>query len=240
MSKFKESQLNPSNWFLKGKDKERFNATRELRGEALEHRLAQINYSDAEITEKLEHLDIKFKYGHLQTVDYEKKRICILLGMNTPEADVACLEIDKTHGNITPIEFEKKKANILTGVDTNETKLAHVDIDRKYGVISQIDSEREKATILNEPYITVVKVHIDPEKPSDGAFELDWNKKFVEDLIVAGYLADTPEKVVNMWFDEVCANVARENGAVFPNEMEEFKHKMPRKVKSETGKVELT
>jgi len=123
--------------------------------------------------------------------------------------------------------------------DENGKNLAHLEIDKKFNRVTESEYEKKKATFNSEPYITVVKVHMNPEKPSDGYFELDWNEVFVKQLVESGYIAETQERVVNLWFDEVCANVARENGAVFPNEIEEFKHKSARKVKSEDGKVEL-
>ncbi|PWU00474.1 MAG: hypothetical protein C5B52_08760, partial [Bacteroidetes bacterium] len=44
----------------------------------------------------------------------------------------------------------------------------------------------------------------------EGAFELDWNDKFIEELEKAGYTAPKPDQVINLWFMEVCRNVALE------------------------------
>lgn len=127
------------------------------------------------------------------------------------------------------------------GEENNGLKLAHLEIDKKYNRVDDAEYNKSKATFSGEPYVSVVKVHVDPEKPSEGAFELDWNEIFVSQLMEAGYLAPSPELIIKAWFDEVCANVARENGAVFPNEIEEFKHKTAatRKVKNESGKIEV-
>src|ERR1700676_2165252 len=153
MTKFNESILNPKNWLLKGKDKARFKARRNLYGENLDRALADIDHTS----------------------------------------------------------------------DSDSLKLAHLDIDKKYARVTEAEYEKGRSNVLGQPYVTVIKVHMDTEKPSDGYFELDWNDKFIEQLIDAGYVAETQELMVKLWFDEVCANVARENGAVFPEEIEEFK-----------------
>jgi hypothetical protein len=40
-------------------------------------------------------------------------------------------------------------------------------------------TEKEKATAASEPYIAITKVEINPENINDGAFDLDFNDKFV-------------------------------------------------------------
>lgn len=74
-------------------------------------------------------------------------------------------------------------------------------------------SDKEKATANNEPYIAILKVEINPENVNDGAFELDWNEKFVLNLIRAGYKIrndDTDEIIVDRWFQTICRNIAME------------------------------
>lgn len=74
-------------------------------------------------------------------------------------------------------------------------------------------SEKEKATLAGEPYINILKVEVNPENINDGAFELDWNDKFVINLIKAGYKYkpdDTDEIIVDRWFQTVCRNIALE------------------------------
>ena len=72
---------------------------------------------------------------------------------------------------------------------------------------------KEKATMAGEPYIAIIKVEINPENINDGAFELDWNDKFVLNLIKAGYKQrddDTDQLIVERWFQYTCRNVALE------------------------------
>jgi hypothetical protein len=72
---------------------------------------------------------------------------------------------------------------------------------------------KEKATAAGEPYIAITKVEINPENINDGAFDLDFNDKFVLNLIRAGYKQrddDTDIIIVDRWFQTVCRNVALE------------------------------
>ena len=74
-------------------------------------------------------------------------------------------------------------------------------------------SEKDKVTANNEPYIAITKVEINPENVNDGVFELDFNDKFVINLIRAGYKIrddDTDDIIVDRWFQTVCRNVALE------------------------------
>jgi hypothetical protein len=74
-------------------------------------------------------------------------------------------------------------------------------------------SEKEKATAAGEPYIAITKIDLDPNNVNDGAFELDWNDKFVLNLIKSGYKQrddDTDQIIVERWFQYTCRNVALE------------------------------
>lgn len=74
-------------------------------------------------------------------------------------------------------------------------------------------SEKELAEKNNQPYVNVLKMEIDPYDINSGAFELDWNDKFVLNLIRAGYKIredDTDAIIVDRWFQTVCRNIALE------------------------------
>ncbi len=74
-------------------------------------------------------------------------------------------------------------------------------------------SAKEQATKNNEPYVSIDKVNVDPENVGNGAFELDWNDKFLLNLIKAGYKVkadDTDNVIVDRWFQSVCRNIALE------------------------------
>jgi hypothetical protein len=72
---------------------------------------------------------------------------------------------------------------------------------------------KEKATQAGEPYINVLSMDVDPTNIHTGAFELDWNDKFILNLIKVGYKMrddDTDDVIVDRWFQNVCRNIALE------------------------------
>lgn len=69
---------------------------------------------------------------------------------------------------------------------------------------------KEIATEKGEPYVAILGMDIDPENLHQGAFELDWNEKFVANLIRAGYVGKTDSDVVDQWFQNVCRHVVME------------------------------
>jgi hypothetical protein len=72
---------------------------------------------------------------------------------------------------------------------------------------------KEKATQAGEPYINILSMDIDPDDINTGAFELDWNEKFIMNLIRAGYKqkdTDTDTVLVDRWFQNICRNIALE------------------------------
>jgi hypothetical protein len=74
-------------------------------------------------------------------------------------------------------------------------------------------SEKELATERGEPYVAILSMEIDPENMQQGAFELDWNDKFVSNLVRAGYqmnAKDTDADIVDRWFTAVCRNIVLE------------------------------
>jgi len=74
-------------------------------------------------------------------------------------------------------------------------------------------SAKELATQAGEPYVSILRVDLDPENINSGSFELDWNDKFVLNLVRAGYKQrpdDTDQTIVDRWFQTVCRNVALE------------------------------
>jgi hypothetical protein len=74
-------------------------------------------------------------------------------------------------------------------------------------------TDKEKATAAGEPYIAITKVEIDPDDINNGSFDLDWNDKFVLNLVKQGYKIkkeDTDAMIVDRWFQTVCRNIALE------------------------------
>ena len=74
-------------------------------------------------------------------------------------------------------------------------------------------TEKALANERGEPYVNIVSMEIDPSNLHQGAFELDWNDKFVSNLIRAGYQMkadDTDADIVDRWFQNVCRHVVME------------------------------
>jgi hypothetical protein len=69
---------------------------------------------------------------------------------------------------------------------------------------------KERATRKKEPWVGVLNTHVNQDNVRNGFFELDWNEHFVEKLKKEGYNAITDEATVNLWFMELCRNVALE------------------------------
>lgn len=74
-------------------------------------------------------------------------------------------------------------------------------------------SQKELATERGEPYVNIVSMDVDPNNMQAGSFELDWNDKFVANLVRAGYQMDPKDSdsdIVDRWFTAVCRNVVLE------------------------------
>ena len=74
-------------------------------------------------------------------------------------------------------------------------------------------SPKEEATTKGEPYVAILKVDVDPNNIGNGSFELDWNDKFLINLVKQGYKIkpdDTDNEIVDRWFQTVCRNIALE------------------------------
>lgn len=74
-------------------------------------------------------------------------------------------------------------------------------------------SAKELATEKGEPYVAILSLEVDPNNLHTGAFELDWNEKFVANLVRAGYMMkkdDTDAEIVDRWFQNICRHVVME------------------------------
>jgi hypothetical protein len=70
---------------------------------------------------------------------------------------------------------------------------------------------RQIADAKGEPWVSVVAVELDPDNIGNGAFELDWNDKFITNLVRSGYKGRDDSDLVDQWFQDVCKNVVAEN-----------------------------
>tara|TARA_Y100001937_G_scaffold96495_1_gene131224 strand:- start:1050 stop:1364 length:315 start_codon:yes stop_codon:yes gene_type:complete len=69
--------------------------------------------------------------------------------------------------------------------------------------------EETKETAIG-PWVKVIEVHFDKDNPGRGYFELDWNDDFVGLLGEAGYAGQTPEQIVDLWFNDLCRSIVLE------------------------------
>lgn len=74
-------------------------------------------------------------------------------------------------------------------------------------------TEKELATERGDPYVAILSMDIDPTNIHQGSFDLDWNDKFIANLIRAGYQMDpkdTDADIIDRWFQNVCRHVVME------------------------------
>jgi hypothetical protein len=74
-------------------------------------------------------------------------------------------------------------------------------------------TEKEKATAAGHPYVATIKIDLNPIDINKGSFELDWNDKFLLNLIKQGYkfsAKDTDSDIVDRWFGQICKNIVME------------------------------
>jgi hypothetical protein len=80
-------------------------------------------------------------------------------------------------------------------------------------VKAPVKTEKEIATEKGEPYVAILSMDVDPENMHQGAFELDWNDKFIANLVRAGYQMKPNDKdsdIIDRWFQNVCRHVVME------------------------------
>lgn len=76
-----------------------------------------------------------------------------------------------------------------------------------------VKTDKELATERGDPYVAIVALDVNPDNLHEGAFELDWNEKFIANLVRAGYMmkpTDTDAEIVDRWFQNICRNVVME------------------------------
>lgn len=74
-------------------------------------------------------------------------------------------------------------------------------------------SDKDLANERGEPWVAILSMDVDVDNIHQGSFELDWNDKFVANLVRAGYQGkptDTDSEIVDRWFQNICRNVVME------------------------------
>jgi hypothetical protein len=89
--------------------------------------------------------------------------------------------------------------------------VAKKPVEPKLRVTAKGKAPKDIATENGEPWVSVLNVELDPDNIGNGAFELDWNDKFITNLVRAGYKGKTDSEMVDQWFQSVCRNILAEN-----------------------------
>jgi len=82
-----------------------------------------------------------------------------------------------------------------------------------FGILKKLFKRKPTAKSMRdskEPWVNVIAANIDPNNPKQGNFELEWNAAFVISLRNHGYLAPSPEEIVDLWFTELCRNISQD------------------------------
>lgn len=97
--------------------------------------------------------------------------------------------------------------------DRFKKKPAEVPAPKNVTPVPKKKTAKELADERGEPYVAILDMNIDPANLHQGSFELDWNDKFVSNLVRAGYQMkpeDTDSDIVDRWFQNVCRHVVME------------------------------
>lgn len=197
----------PASWGLKGKHREEAEAAYYLEGEALERRLAQIEFNND--PKGLQHRvnDINLKWGYIDEYTHARQALTID-GLNTDPYEA--LSLERKFGKISDYDHDRERAK-LDFTDETELALAFLEIDLAYEKIDQKTYEKERATLKQEPWVGIVDDGFDLTQGPNGVyFKFDWNEYWIEFLRLNGYVGLTDEEVVEQWFNDTLRSMAME------------------------------
>lgn len=134
---------------------------------------------------------------------------------------------------------EEKVNEVTAAINTVEEKVEtpKETKPRKPRAPKPKKTEKDLATERGEPWVNIVSVELDPDNIGAGAFELDWNDKFVANLVRAGYKGKTDQQIVDQWFQDVCRNVVLET---YEQEMADPELRQPRSRKIDDSRTEFS
>lgn len=207
----------PAAWGLSGEAYEVAKACYELEGLDLGLKLANIKYAHDDYNRfkyinkvKLDNNEItlyeyqtrelknEFNYGKISEYDYHSRM----------------LKLDYDRGQKPTYDYDlallKRDYNVIT---EKEYQLEFAKLELDSGKISPTEYEKQIATINDEPWVKVMSLTTEDDRPGSGSLELDWNTKFVEDLKEHGYEGSTEEQIVDQWLSELCKNIAAQHYA---------------------------
>ena len=118
-------------------------------------------------------------------------------------------------GKVAPVTEGKKRTQVKTPKVASSKPADPAAVKPKKSSASkkkvEEDPDKKLATKNGEPWVKILSMDLDPSDPGNGSFELDWNDKFVANLIRAGYQGRTDADIVDNWFKAICRNVITES-----------------------------
>lgn len=152
-------------------------------------------------------------------------------GKDSSAAKTLKLDKELKSATINEYEYDKKLAELE--VDDTKKALELLRIEFKHSKITKNEFEKQTATLLKQPWVTI-EMAVSEENPAQiGAFELDWNSFFIEELRKNGYDAPSENIIIDHWFSATCATIAAENGIELPQQAVEPIEKKTRRSKKD-------
>jgi hypothetical protein len=108
--------------------------------------------------------------------------------------------------------FKKEEVKPLPSKEPEVPKVKKPRKPKEKKVVPELTA-KEKATAAGEPYINIVRMVVDPNDINSGSVELDFNDKFVLNLIRAGYKmkdTDTDNDIVDRYWVSLCRSTVLE------------------------------
>ncbi len=152
---------------------------------------------------------VKGKKRDIEKAEYEldgeelDRRLAEINSENKDDLAKENLKLDRKHHHISKEKYDYLYAELKFQDDKMGQSLARLELDKKYDKISESDYEKGVASLNGEPWVGVLTSEYIPGEGTDGfSFELDWNDSFVEMLAKSGYDGETPEQIVEQWFED--------------------------------------
>ena len=132
-------------------------------------------------------------------------------------------EIEKIKSTLMPISLSQEIEELKQGLAETQkliAELANNNSAEPSKDVKPITKQRAKktakelATEREEPWVEVIKTHVNKDNIRNGFFELDWNNYFIVQLKNAGYGTDgdTDESIVDRWFRDLARSMLAEEG----------------------------
>jgi hypothetical protein len=135
---------------------------------------------------------------------YDLKERLIHIQYEGKDKKIRLLDLEKEYGRITADEYDESIARET--LEDEELELRLTELAWRNKKISDREYKKAVATIKKESYIEILNVD------SEGSFEFDWNRYFIEEIEAAGFgPAPKEEMIVDEWFNEICKNITIEH-----------------------------